>query len=136
MHQVGLMSLENDNPWVEVADEAQLEDNKIKLVRVKDVKIGIVKRHGRIFAFSAMCTHARIFLAPGRLGADGLIECPMHGAKFSPEDGAVRCAPATEPLLVYDAKILSGKIVVNCEGRLQAQSKEAVASAWAKWTTQ
>ncbi len=98
---------------VRVAAMDDLAEGRLKLVRAAHAKLAIVRTGETVRAVSAMCTHARIFLAPGNLTSDGLIECPMHGAMFSPEDGSVRCAPATKPLTVHEVKLLDGEIFVD-----------------------
>jgi len=98
---------------IRVASLADLEEGRLKLVRAAHARVAIVRMGDTVRAVAAMCTHARIFLAPGTLTADGLIECPMHGAMFSPEDGAVRCAPATEPLAVHEVKLADGDVYVD-----------------------
>lgn len=103
----------SNRAMIRVASVADLEEGQLKLVRAAHARLAIVRIGDGVRAVSAMCTHARIFLAPGHLTANGLIECPMHGAMFSPEDGSVRCAPATEPLTVHEVKLVDGEIFVD-----------------------
>ncbi|WP_043737286.1 MULTISPECIES: Rieske (2Fe-2S) protein [Nocardia] len=44
--------------------------------------------------------------------ADGTIECPCHGSKFSITDGAVLHGPAREPLPTRTVSIEATEIVV------------------------
>lgn len=50
---------------------------------------------GRFKAFSAVCTHQGCVVKDV---ADGTINCPCHGSRFSVADGAVRGGPAQKPL--------------------------------------
>jgi Rieske Fe-S protein len=50
---------------------------------------------GDFKAFSAVCTHAGCVVAKV---ADGTIDCPCHGSKYSIEDGSVEDGPAPKPL--------------------------------------
>jgi Rieske Fe-S protein len=50
---------------------------------------------GEFKAFSAICTHQGCAVTKI---ADGTIDCPCHGSKFSIEDGAVEDGPAPKPL--------------------------------------
>jgi 3-phenylpropionate/trans-cinnamate dioxygenase ferredoxin subunit len=98
---------------VRVAALADLAEARLKLVRAGNAKLAIVRTGETVRAVSAICTHARIFLAPGELTHDGLIECPMHGAKFSPDDGSVRCPPATAPLAVHEVRLIDGSVYAD-----------------------
>jgi|GEM_PF-362751 len=98
---------------VRVAAFADLAEARLKLVRAGHAKLAIVRTGETVRAVSAMCTHARIFLAPGELTEDGLIECPMHGAKFSPDDGSVRCPPATTALTVHEVRLIDGSVFAD-----------------------
>jgi Rieske Fe-S protein len=50
---------------------------------------------GRYLAFSAVCTHVGCLV---NVVADGTIDCPCHGSKFSITNGAVVTGPAPTPL--------------------------------------
>lgn len=50
---------------------------------------------GEFKAFAAVCTHQGAAL--DAVGSDG-IECPVHGSRFSIEDGSVTHGPATQSL--------------------------------------
>lgn len=124
--------------YVNVGPRSDLVEGKLKLVRVGEARIALVLKNGEVFAVSAVCTHAKIFLAPGKLGSDGLIECPMHGAKFTPEDGSVRCAPATRPLAVHEVRFEDGQILVRATPNEESDRSDFSTgnidkSAWAGW---
>jgi Rieske Fe-S protein len=66
--------------------------------------------HGEYKAFSAVCTHAECILDQV---ADGTIDCPCHGSRFSVKDGSVVTGPATEPLPAVQVSVSSGQISVG-----------------------
>jgi nitrite reductase/ring-hydroxylating ferredoxin subunit len=117
---------------IAVADIADLSEGVLKLVRADDARIALVRQGQAVHAVAAICTHARICLAPGRLTAEGLIECPMHGARFSPEDGSVRRAPATVPLATYTTSVRDGRVYVDPIGKSSSEPA-ANPSPWANW---
>ncbi|MFE0632959.1 Rieske (2Fe-2S) protein [Streptomyces sp. NPDC058864] len=57
---------------------------------------------GSFKAFSAICTHQGC--AVNEI-ADGTINCPCHGSKFSIKDGSVANGPATQPLPAANIKV-------------------------------
>ena len=50
---------------------------------------------GTFLCFTSVCTHQGCAVSEV---ADGSINCPCHGSKFSIEDGSVVAGPATSPL--------------------------------------
>ncbi len=58
-------------------------------------------------AFSAVCTHQQCIVDQV---ANGTIDCPCHGSKFSAKDGSVITGPATSPLPSQKISVSSGKI--------------------------
>jgi len=74
-----------------------------------DAKVVVTQPAKGVFkAFSAICTHVGCLC---NQVADGTIDCPCHGSKFTITDGAVVAGPAptalaTAPITVKDGKIL------------------------------
>jgi len=58
--------------------------------------------------FSAVCTHQGCIVATI---ANGTIDCPCHGSKFSVKDGSVVNGPATSPLAPVAIKVEGTSIV-------------------------
>lgn len=89
-----------------------LKPGRCKVVEVDDRWVLLVRVGDEVRATQGLCSHVRTPLGPGRLTKDGLIECPMHGALFSPADGAVLKGPAKEGLEVYATEVLDGHVHV------------------------
>ncbi len=57
----------------------------------------IVRRNGKLFALSAICTHKKCKL---KSQADKSFYCPCHGSSFDPE-GHVKVGPAKRDLPIF-----------------------------------
>ncbi|MBB5135986.1 Rieske Fe-S protein [Thermocatellispora tengchongensis] len=62
---------------------------------------------GQFKAFDITCTHQG---CPVDAVADGTINCPCHGSKFSISDGSVQGGPATKPLAEKKIKVSGDSI--------------------------
>ncbi|AXG82318.1 Rieske (2Fe-2S) protein [Streptomyces paludis] len=62
---------------------------------------------GEFKAFSSVCTHTGCAV---KGIADGIINCPCHGSKFSATDGSVQAGPATAPLPAKEIKVTGTEI--------------------------
>ena len=65
---------------------------------------------GTFKAFSSTCTHAGCTV---NKVADGLIQCPCHGSKYSVTDGSVKSGPAPQPLPAENISVSGGNITLN-----------------------
>ncbi len=63
---------------------------------------------GDFKAFKAICTHQGTTL--DAVGDDG-IECPLHGSRFSIDDGSATTGPATEPLTAVEITVEGDQIL-------------------------
>lgn len=70
-----------------------LPPGSLREVRLDGRALLLLNHGGQIHALSALCPHAGGRLAQGRL-VDGALVCPLHGARFRPEDGSVLRGPA------------------------------------------
>jgi nitrite reductase/ring-hydroxylating ferredoxin subunit len=65
---------------------------------------------GTFKCFSSTCTHMGCTVDKV---ADGLIQCPCHGSRYSVVDGSVKAGPAPKPLPAEKIGITNGQIVLN-----------------------
>ena len=98
--------------FVAVAKLGEIEEGKVKVVRVGDAPIGLTLVEGEFFAFADVCTHDDGPVAEGELD-EYIIECPRHGAKFDIRSGKVRQLPAVVPIPVYTVKVEGDAVLVS-----------------------
>jgi Rieske Fe-S protein len=65
---------------------------------------------GQFRAFSAICSHEGCMV---NQVADGTVNCPCHGSRFSISDGSVVRGPATHPLHPRSITVRDGSVVLN-----------------------
>jgi 3-phenylpropionate/trans-cinnamate dioxygenase ferredoxin subunit len=77
-------------------------------------QVCVVRIGDDVYAIGDVCSHADVSLADGEVWADECeIECPKHGSTFSLTTGEPQTLPATQPVPVYDARVVDGRIVVR-----------------------
>ena len=80
------------------------------LVTIRDLgAVWLVRRQGRIEAFSAVCPHLGCLVDRAEGGGYG---CPCHGSRFGP-DGARQGGPANSGLLRLPVRIENGRVLVQ-----------------------
>jgi Rieske Fe-S protein len=65
---------------------------------------------GHYKGFSAVCTHMHCIV--DRV-ANGTIDCPCHGSRYSITDGSVVAGPAPSPLPAQQITVADGKITLS-----------------------
>ena len=65
---------------------------------------------GTFKGFSTTCTHLGCQVDKV---ADGLIQCPCHGSRYSVEDGSVKAGPAPRPLPTENIKVEGSQIMLE-----------------------
>ncbi len=98
--------------FVAVAKTGEIEEGKVKVVRVGDAPVGVTLVDGEYFAFADVCTHDDGPVAEGELD-DTVIECPRHGARFDIRTGRALSLPAVVPIPVYAVEVVDGLITVS-----------------------
>ena len=88
---------------------------------------------GNYYATSHLCTHYKAPLIKGSINAEGSIICPWHGACFSAKTGDIEEAPALDPLVKHQVKLVGNDVVlVTTEEALQRTSTPALSTACSK----
>ncbi len=79
--------------------------------RAEGVSVLIVRTEAGYHAVENRCSHATSALDAGRLEG-GVIECPLHGARFDVRDGRCLGGPASRPLTTFDVRVRGDRIEV------------------------
>lgn len=82
--------------WTAVAEQSELEDDKLVGVQANGAGVLLVRRAGRVHALLDRCSHRGCALHRGVLNGDDTVTCPCHGSTFR-LDGSVVKGPATSP---------------------------------------
>lgn len=98
--------------YTPVMAEADLHENQLTRVSVRDVPLLLVRRGGQILALAETCSHLGGPLAEGEL-VGNTVRCPWHGSRFSLEDGSVIDGPATHPQPCLEARVREGQVEVR-----------------------
>jgi 3-phenylpropionate/trans-cinnamate dioxygenase ferredoxin component len=102
--------------YVAIAAVDDIEEGAIRGYVIGNQEIAIARCDGEFYAVDAICSHAHAYLYEGEVDTDDcVVECPLHGARFSLSTGRVRALPASEPIKVYQLRISEGTIEVALE---------------------
>ena len=99
--------------FVKVGTKSDVVPGEVKVFEVNGRSIAVANLDGeKIYAVDNLCTHDNGPLGEGIL-ADGMIECPRHGARFDIATGQVRALPAVRPIKTYPVKLEENDILVD-----------------------
>ena len=98
--------------FVTVAKVGEIPEGGVKIVRLDDVPIAIIRLADGYYALEDICTHDGGPVAEGPI-VDGAIECPRHGARFDIRTGEVLSPPALVPVPTYSVQIVGEDIQVE-----------------------
>jgi 3-phenylpropionate/trans-cinnamate dioxygenase ferredoxin subunit len=78
--------------------------------------VALVRIGDDVYAIGDTCSHAEVSLSEGDVWCDSKeIECWKHGSTFSLETGEPATLPATQPVPVYVARVVGGRVLVDVE---------------------
>lgn len=97
--------------YVRVLALKDLPPGKCKGIEAGGHKIVLVNSGGNIYALEDSCSHLGAPLSLGFVAKDS-IACEWHGACFDLKTGEAQSAPATEPVPVFEVRIVGEDIEV------------------------
>jgi nitrite reductase/ring-hydroxylating ferredoxin subunit len=104
---------------VEVPADKVGEDQPYQMRFGKTAAIAIYRVGDAFHAVDDVCTHEFAYLSEGYCEA-GVIECPLHQARFDVTTGATLGAPASECLAKYRTEVADGVVRVYVPAELAA----------------
>lgn len=100
-----------------VCAASEMSDGDMRRIETRPA-IAIYRVEGEFFATAASCTHMESCLTEGYLD-DDVVECVLHGAKFSVRDGQALSLPAAKSLQTFAVEVLDGDVYVAVPGETQ-----------------
>jgi 3-phenylpropionate/trans-cinnamate dioxygenase ferredoxin subunit len=97
---------------VKVGSVQTFPENQTKLVHANGKPLVIARWSGGFYAMDESCTHAHATLAEADID-NGVITCPLHGARFSVTTGQALSLPAVEPVKMYPVKVEGDNVLVD-----------------------
>ncbi len=94
--------------WVDLCP-ADLEDGELRDVVVGDLRLAVARTGARWHAFEVWCTHEECPLTEGWLEG-AAVRCACHGALFDLETGVALQGPAEEPIRIFPAREVGGRV--------------------------
>ncbi len=94
------------------------EEGELYRYDVAEKPLLVLRFRGSIYVANSICTHEEADLSLGMFG-DGVVTCPLHGAKFQVIDGKVILGPDGSPaseipsLKVYPVKVENGEVYID-----------------------
>jgi len=90
-----------------------LDDGSATRFEVDGVPVSVVRIGDDVYAIGDICSHANVSLSEGEVWCDELeLECPKHASAFSLVTGVPSTLPATQPVDVFGATVVDGRVFV------------------------
>ncbi|MBI4533406.1 MAG: non-heme iron oxygenase ferredoxin subunit [Candidatus Melainabacteria bacterium] len=97
--------------YLKAAKVSDIHPGESRLIELSGHKIALFNVEGQFYAIGNTCTHKGGPLSEGSV-AQGLVQCPWHGAKFDLKTGANLAGPAQEPVPSYKVEIRGEDIYI------------------------
>ena len=97
--------------WVDVAAFDALDPDFPLAVQVEGKDVGLYLQDGQVHALENICPHAHAILTDGFQEA-GLIECPLHGARFEIAGGRCLDEIGQRDLVCHRTRLNEGRVEI------------------------
>ncbi len=99
--------------WKHLCSAARLSEGEPLGLQLDDLRIGLFKIDGEIFAIDDVCPHAFALLSTGFIEGH-VVECPLHGAMFDVRDGQCHSGDYDDTR-TFPVEIRAGELYVNLD---------------------
>jgi nitrite reductase/ring-hydroxylating ferredoxin subunit len=104
------------HPWHDVAARDQLDPDFPLGVEVQGRKLGLYVVGQAVHAVEDVCPHAYALLSQGFV-ENGVVECPLHAAKFDVATGKCLNAMGQRDLTCFPVQIVDGRVSIQLEAK-------------------
>jgi 3-phenylpropionate/trans-cinnamate dioxygenase ferredoxin component len=92
----------------------EIEHGASMRVVVDNMAVAVVRIDDDVYAIADTCSHAKVSLSEGIVLCDTKeIECIRHGSAFSLVTGEPSTLPATQPVVVFSARVENGNVLIE-----------------------
>jgi len=92
----------------------EIQDGAALRVVVDNMPVAVVRIDDDVYAIADTCSHAKVSLSEGIVLCDTKeIECIRHGSAFSLVTGEPSTLPATQPVVVFSARVENGNVLIE-----------------------
>jgi 3-phenylpropionate/trans-cinnamate dioxygenase ferredoxin subunit len=98
--------------WHRACKDRELKEGEPVSVKIDGTPLGLYRVGDNCYAVHDVCTHEFALLSNGYQEGD-VIECPLHGARFSVVTGKCLEAPGETDLATYEVTVEDGEILVK-----------------------
>ncbi|HSB46440.1 MAG TPA: FAD-dependent oxidoreductase [Candidatus Bilamarchaeum sp.] len=114
--------------FIKIAKPADVPEGSSYCGEAAGKKIALFRTKDGYFAIGDTCTHAGGSLSEGSV-EDGVVTCPLHGARYDITNGKVLGPPATKPVESYKTRLNGDSIEVEVEAETPAAPAAASQAA-------
>ncbi len=99
-------------PWHDAAARDQLDPDFPVGVDIEGHKLGLFLLNDEVHALEDVCPHAYALLSQG-FQEDGVIECPLHAARFDIATGKCLVDVGQRDLQRFPVRVADGRVLVQ-----------------------
>lgn len=104
-----------DSRWHDVAGIEEIDPEFPLGVEVNGQKIGLFQSGETVHALEDICPHAFALLSQGFL-QDGVIECPLHAARFDVATGKCLNEIGQRDIQCFPVRVVAGRVSIKVGG--------------------